>query len=260
MAEQQATWVYAVVPATAAGRVPDLPAGVAGEPVRLIGHGDIAAVVGSVSRDEVEEAALLRHLRDPEWLERAARRHHRVVSALAGAGPAVPFRLAIVYHADGGVRRFLEGNRDGLLDALATVSNRAEWGVQAYAATAPASLPEDPLAGQPAGPGTAYLLRQRAARAARERERRRIGEAVYRIEASLAPFAVASQVQPRSGAGPQSPTGSMVMNVSYLVDDARRDEFVAAARRLDGVAPGVWLRVTGPWPGYSFVEIGDGRG
>lgn len=257
MAEQCATWVYAVVPA--AGPVPELPPGIAGEPVRLVAEGGIAAAVGSVSREEVGEAELPRHLRDPEWLERAARRHHRVVSALAQAVPTVPFRLAIIFHEDGGLRRFLEGSRQQLLSALATVTHRAEWGVQAYASSAPPPAPADPVAAEPVGPGTAYLLRQRAERAAAERERQRIWEAVRRIESSLEPFAVASRVQPVSGAGRQPASSSMVMNISYLIDDGLRDEFMAATQRLAAISPGVRLRVTGPWPGYSFVEIGEER-
>jgi gas vesicle protein GvpL/GvpF len=257
MTEQHATWVYAVVPA--AVPAPQIPAGISGEPVRLLAHDGIAAAVGSVSRGEIGEGELLNHIRDPAWLERAARRHHRVVCALAEAVPTVPFRLATVYHEDGGVRRFLEEGRQRLLTALETVTNRTEWGVQAYVTTAPPSPPVEQVGSQPGGPGTAYLLRQREKRTERERERLRIWEAVDRIESSLMPFAVASRTQPPAGAGPQPAKSSMVMNVSYLVDDGLRADFVATAQRLEGTFPGVWLRVTGPWPGYSFVDVDGGQ-
>jgi Gas vesicle synthesis protein GvpL/GvpF len=253
MTEQPATWVYAVVPAVAPA--PVVPSGIAGEPVRLVEHGGIAAAVGSVDRAEVGEEQLPRHLRDPAWLERTARRHHRVVSTLAQALPTVPFRLATVYHQDSGVRQMLARTRQPLLTALDTVTSRAEWGVQVYASTARRPAPADPVGGAPAGPGTTYLLRQRAQRDQREQERRRIREAVRRIEASLDRLAVAGSAQPLTGAEPSSAAGSLVLNLSYLVDDRTRDEFVAATQRLADRFAGLRLRVTGPWPAYSFVEI-----
>jgi hypothetical protein len=255
MDEQYATWVYAVV--AGSGRMP-VPAvtGIAGEPVRMIEDAGVAAVVGSVPRSEIEEEPLRQHLRDPVWLERTARIHHRVVTTCSRTLPTVPFRLATVYHADTGVRELLIRRRDQLKAALEQVASRAEWGVQAYAQAAGPAPVERPTA--TAGPGTEYLLRQRATQALREQARRRVWDAVRGIESSLAGLSVAIRSQPLPGAGsPPGQTGSLVFNVSYLVDDQAQGRFVDATRQLADRFPAIQLRVTGPWPAYSFVDIGE---
>jgi hypothetical protein len=260
MSEPYATWVYAVVPGSGPPPAPAVT-GIAGEPVRLVEDTGVAAVVGSVPRAEVDEEPLRRHFRDPVWLERTARIHHRVVTTCSQVQPTVPFRLATVYLADDGVRELLSRRRDQFRAALETVTRRAEWGVQAYAGPAgPAPVAEPPPAAA-AGPGTAYLLRQRAEREWREQARRRVGEAVRGVESSLAGLAVAIRPQPLPVAhGSRDQPGSLVLNMSYLVDDRARERFVAAAGRLAEQFPAIQLRVTGPWPAYSFVEIGEPAG
>jgi hypothetical protein len=48
---------------------------------------------------------------------------------------------------------------------------------------------------------------------------------------------------------------TMVLNGTYLVEDARWAEFAAAARELASQPPGVRLELTGPWPPYSFTAV-----
>lgn len=277
MSEQEATWLYAVVPAAGIGPAgagatgptgptgPGGPAGpgvgtggVAGEPVRLVESAGLAAVVGSVPLAEVAEEPLRRHLRDPAWLARTARRHHRVVTTFARSVPTVPFRLATVYRTDARVRELLARRRERLLAALDTVRARAEWGVQAYAPGGGTAAAERPEPGDTApGSGTEYLLRARAERIRREQARQRVSAAVREIESTLEPLAVAarSQPHPAAPAGPDR-TGQLLLSVSYLVDERDRDRFLERTGRLATGFPELRLRVTGPWPAYSFVEIG----
>jgi hypothetical protein len=296
MAEPRATWVYAVVPATVAGP-PAGVTGVADEPVRLVAEAGVAAVVGSVSRREVAEEPLRQHLRDPVWLERAARRHHEVVTACFQRAPTAPFRLATVYHSDARVRRLLGERGPELRAVLDSVTGRAEWGVQvATARLAPPAAPSTTgaagstgVAGTATGAappatgaaattgaaaavagaggtavaasagagrrGTDYLLRRRAERDARERARRAALDAAGRVDEVLAGLAVTTRrlTPPVAETGDDAP---VVFNAAYLVDDARAEEFVRAVRALGDQLPGARVRATGPWPAYSFVEIG----
>jgi hypothetical protein len=257
MREPSATWVYAVVP-----RTPPLPlaslTGITREPVHLLPSDDVAAVVGSIDARDAEEESLQRHLADPAWLEQAARRHHHVVATCFGSVATVPFRIATVYRGDTRATEMLSQRRAELTRALATVAGRAEWGVQAFTAL-PAEPPRTPLDANEAAarPGTTYLMRRRAQRSATESVRRSAAGAADALHAALQQRAVTaartlpSSRPPVTGAA----QGRMVLNAAYLVDDSRRDEFTDAVRDVGEHHPALRLRVTGPWPAYSFVEI-----
>jgi hypothetical protein len=259
MVEHPASWVYAVVPASTAS-LPGVT-GVADEPVRLVTHGDIAAVTGSVDAADVDEEAWRRRLNDLAWLERAARSHHRVVARYFETAPTVPFRLATVYHDDQRVADMLAHRDRELAHALATIARRAEWGVQAFSPPHRDQHDHPPAVDHaPARPGTAYLMRRRAQRSAAETRRRSAAEAAEEVHAAFQRLAAAAARTPpthRPAGHPGGQEGRMVLNAAYLIDDDRRDEVARATRELGERHPLLRLRVTGPWPAYSFVEIGE---
>jgi hypothetical protein len=206
-------------------------------------------------------------LRDPRWLEEAARRHHAVVAAYASIGPTAPLRLATVYRDDDRVRDVLCRRTTMLAAALDTVAGRDEWGVQAYAAAAAAPVPGQ---GEPTAPlevtgpggtrtgrpGTAYLRRRRAEQVARDAARHRTATAVERVHELLSGLAVASVRHTTPGGRYADGRARPVLNASYLVDHDRSQRLVPAVQELEDAHPWLRLRVTGPWPAYSFVKIG----
>jgi hypothetical protein len=254
MSEAEATWVYAVVPEDSVVGAAT-PAGVAGEPVRVVSRAGLSAVVGSVDAAEVAEATLRRNLADEFWLERAVRSHHHVVATFFRAAPTVPFRLATVYRDDRRVLNMLDQRRAELADALAVVAGRAEWGVQALTVGPPHAAVAAPAAGDVGRPGTSYLLRRKAERSARDAARRSAADAALAIHSALEDLAMAVRQSP-PGRVPPGQQGQMVLNACYLVDDHRREEFTQTTRDLAGQHPSLRLRTTGPWPAYSFVELG----
>jgi hypothetical protein len=255
VAETAAAWVYAVVPADTA-TTSDAPTGVAGERVQLIRAAGLAAAVGVVPPDHASEQQLRRRLQDPVWLQRAVRCHHEVVAALFAQAPTVPFRLATVYLEPARVRRLLEERSAALRRGLDLVTGRAEWGVLGYPAAPSPAAPEPARPdARPDRPGTSYLLRRQCELADKERARAAAVADAQRVDAVLAPVAVAEHRSPaRSRCAPGEPVAPL-LNTSYLVDSQHADSFVAAVRRLAGELAHLHLRLTGPMPAYSFVDV-----
>jgi hypothetical protein len=180
-----------------------------------------------------------------------------VVAAYFRAGPIVPFRLATVYRDDQRIREVLGENGPDLEAALGTVAGRAEWGVQAHPLAARSPLaarpgPAPPTVTGPPRPGTEYLLGRRDQQSSREAARQELAAAGLRIHRQLAEAAVAARRHTTTAGRSRR----VVLNASYLVDRGRRADFVRTVERLDQQHPGLRLRVTGPWPAYSFVAIG----
>src|SRR5689334_9420574 len=125
-ADDVGTWVYAITWADRAAEcAPDLR-GVAGEPVRAVVGGDLAAAVGTVQLDEFRGARLRRNLSDFDAFASNARAHNCVVSAFRRGGPVVPVRLGTIYRDDWRVCQLLLREHDDMVTALRRVSGRDE--------------------------------------------------------------------------------------------------------------------------------------
>lgn len=248
--------------------------GVAGTPVRGIVAGGLTALVSTVRMEEYGEEALRANLEDLAWLEATARAHHDVVDRAARAAPTAPVRIATVYHDDRRVAQVLEqeGKRFGaLLDRL---TGRSEWGLKAYAhpreggthdlggdGTAPRSPTADSTA--PAetesGAGTAYLRRRQEQRRRREDSARQMTEQAQAIQTELQGRAVAIRRHPPQDPALSGRSGTLILNMAYLLDDEQAEGFLELVRALDQRTPGIDVEVTGPWPPYSFIDIEETR-
>jgi hypothetical protein len=245
----RSVYVYAV---GEAGLVLPELAGVDGTPVLEVREGALAAVVSPVDPVRFGEEALRRNLEDLQWLEATARAHHSVIATVGAENLVAPLRMATIYVDESGVRTLLRERADEFTAALDRIRGRTEWGVKAFALTGPAAEPEPEP--EPADrPGTAYLMRRRAARDAATTGRRRAVDAAEELHRELAGHAVASRRYP-----PQDPrlTGyreEMLLNVAYLVEqeDAERFQEFVESRASDAVR----LELTGPWAPYSFATL-----
>ncbi|MFD0273444.1 GvpL/GvpF family gas vesicle protein [Kitasatospora sp. NPDC127111] len=259
MTARSHTWLYAVAPGDADPAALTGLGGVAGEHPRLIDGGGLAAVVGTVPGSDFDAPALQRHLEDPRWLEQAVRAHHRVIDTLARAGHTLPVRFATLYRDDRRVLGLLEEHRRAFRAAIERVADRTEWGVKAYLDAAHDHDRQEDDAGDdpaPDRPGTAYLLRRRAARDRTAQVLEDAVERARRVHQALSAFAgeaAEHPLQPPEATGIRDP---MLLNGAYLVDRSRADELARLVADLRDTHAGV-LRVelTGPWPPYSFVDL-----
>ena len=213
MAEDHATWVYAVTSGPGADPLDGLDvAGIGGAPVRALDGGGLTAVISSVPADAVGEEALERSLSDTRELEAMVRAHHRVVEVIAASRPTLPLRLATVYHDDERVRGMLAERQAEFSETLRWLTGRAECGVKVWAdpgvlaaagpepggadreqpGLEPRSAGRNPETPGDGGAGTAYLLRRRASLTARADGWQQGGARAEQIHAALSGLAVAA--------------------------------------------------------------------
>jgi Gas vesicle synthesis protein GvpL/GvpF len=233
--------------------------GVAGAAVRDVVAGDLTALVSTVRLDEYGEDALRANLEDLGWIEATARAHHAVVDRAARLAPTAPVRIATVYHDDERVAQVLHEGRERFGAALDRITGRSEWGVKAYAHPEDERPEEEavtPTAGT--GVGTAYLRRRQEQRRRQNEAGRRLTERAQAIDAELRVHAVAARRHPPQDPKLSGHPGTPILNMAYLLDDARVPEFQALVREIGERSPGIEIEATGPWPPYSFIET-DGR-
>jgi hypothetical protein len=245
----------------AVGRGLDSPvlagvAGIDGAALQVVDHEDLQAVVCAVDLDEFGESSLARNLEDLAWLERVARTHNDVVSAVAESGTVAPMRLVTICAGEKSVRDRIEALYGDLSAALDRVEGRREWSVKVYAATpADEPPPEQADAAADVGSGAAYLRRKRAAADRRRAASDRSLHVADEIYAELAAGAMAARQLP-----PQDPrlTGRaepMILNAAYLIAIDEGDAFRALVQRVGEGHRGATVEAEGPWPPYSFATL-----
>jgi hypothetical protein len=234
----------------------ELPETVAGQPVALMVDGPLAAVATQVPLEEFDEAALREHLGDMAWVETTARAHEAILDCVCRQATVIPMRMCTVYRTDGGVREMLRREAQPLLEAIAHLRGKAEWGVKLFTDVACAGGGiADVDAGAGDSSGAAYMERKRTERERRERALEVAEAAAARIHESLGEAAndgLLLPLQRREASGHQ---GDMIFNGVYLVADEEAEAFHEQVRRFQvELEPyGLELVPTGPWPAYNFV-------
>lgn len=232
--------------------------GLRGEPLDLVEHHGLVAVVSTVDLDEFGEDGLRRNLEDLQWLEEVARAHDAVIQAVAAAGPTAPLRLATICLDDAGVRARLDEWHHALVQALDRVEGRFEWSVKAFshAGGVEADVSETGASSSTGkGAGLAYLQRKRDLTARRLQAEERAVETAEAVHAVLSQHSVASRRLPSQDPRLTGHTGQMTLNGAYLVPAEDGDAFAATAQALSEEHPDAHLVIGGPWPPYSFATL-----
>jgi Gas vesicle synthesis protein GvpL/GvpF len=169
------------------------------------------------------------HAAEVEPTEEAVLAHARVVEELLRlAGAVLPARFGVGFEDGTSLERAV-GDRAADLDkSLDRVRGRVEVGVRVVGDQTP----------PPAETGREYLE-------ARQRQLAAIDE----LHDSLAARALA--------ATRGNSRGQLVMSGAYLVDPDGIPEFQKAVGALQSEHPQLTFALTGPWPPYSFAEVGE---
>ncbi|NEY33848.1 gas vesicle protein [Streptomyces sp. PRKS01-65] len=238
------TYVYGITAATH----PSLPEGMGGvgdppRPVRILREGELAAVVSDA----------------PEGL-RPKRKdllaHQNVLSETGAAGCVLPMRFGSVAADDQAVTGVLAERAEHYRERLRALDGRVEYNIKANHVEE--AVLHHVMAGSPEIRALAEANRK--AGGGSYEDKIRLGEMVAQaVKAREAEDAAALQrvLEPAADAvstGPDS-TGWLA-NVSFLVDRASAETFLAAVEQARQDLPHLEVRVNGPLPPYSFVEPG----
>lgn len=215
---------------------PDGLTGVDGTPVQVVEEGPLAAWVSGAEPL-------------PPTLERIEA-HDRVIRHAMRTETPVPVRYGASFGEESRVRDALAGRAEELLGTLERVRGRVEMGVtvpwdeeEARASAAEACADPCTPPGAPAS-GREYLERKRAEVRREELLRQRAAGELDRVAVLLGP-----------GWGEERrillPAPGVAGSVAHLVPRRSLGEYRTRFRAAADGWPG--LKLTGPWPPYSFV-------
>jgi hypothetical protein len=203
------------------------------------------------------------------WYSAAARRprpdlervrtHDRVVRAAMQAATPLPFRFGQWFEDVGRLEASVGTGLRDHLKALAEVAGALEFGVRLEAgpelgtegARADARVPgggsSSGEAAPSGGPGAAYLRRLARRDSARAEHRRRGGEVFARLHACL-------QGRVRRVLVDDLPARGSWASAAHLVPRSGIATYRAEVERFARERSEIRIRLTGPWPPYSFTD------
>lgn len=232
----------------------DQTRGLDGEPLELVEHRDLVAVVSTVPLASYGEEALRRNLEDLTWLESVVRCHDGVVHEVAAHGPVAPMRLATICFDDDAVRTRLREWAVDLDYVLDRVAGCAEWSVKLL------QLPPQPDGSEhteaPTS-GAEYLRRRKVAAEQRVSTAASAADVAEDVHATLGALAKASRQLPAQDPRLSGLSGTMVLNAAYLVPDDDAATFSTGLDELRTRYPDLVIDARGPWPPYSFAMLGQ---
>ncbi|MER6128889.1 GvpL/GvpF family gas vesicle protein [Streptomyces sp. NPDC001795] len=208
--------------------------------LRAVCSGSLCAVVS----DSPEDLSVAR--RDLEA-------HHEVQEHLWGDGTILPLSFGFVAPDEADVRAVLDARAEEFSQRLDELTGRAEFnvkGVESEDAALRAILEENEQAralneATRNGGGTQAERLALGQLVAQELQSRQEALAAD-VLAVLRPFALLERLA--------EPSQQYFVNVSFLLDGERSEEFVRAAQELAGrYGEDIELRVRGPLPPYSFT-------
>jgi hypothetical protein len=226
-----------------------------GEPLELVEHAGLQAVVCAVDLDEFGEVAVHRNLENLPWVERVARTHDADVRTVAARSTTAPLRLVTICLDQQSVVSRLQEWEPQLRAALDRVRGCQEWSVKAYAVEpGSAAEPPSPQAGHE-GSGAAYLRRKRDEADRRQSRRAAAAETARELHAAIAGRSDASRVLAAQDPQLTGRAEAMILNGAYLVPDSESQQFLDVVEVLHQRHADVALEVAGPWAPYSFAVL-----
>ena len=226
-------YLYAIV-----GQAPAAPLGLGlrDEPLSLVSLGGVVAVVGLMDEP-------------PPATADTVRGHDAIVRRLAEASDSIlPARFGTVEEPLA-LREWLASAGDELGGALALVAGREQMTLHVFDGEAPAPAPptEETADETSLGPGARYLAERRRHRQHTER----LPE-LASLRARLDALVRAERVEPRAAP-------PLRASVYHLIERGRGAAYREAVETSLALAPGVRLRVSGPWAPYAFAPDPTGR-
>jgi hypothetical protein len=224
------------------------------------------AVAGKVEELEFGEEGLRRNMADFHWAKSKASAHEMIIERVMTDTDVIPFRFGTLFSTEDSLEGMLEQYGDEFKAILRRLANKQEWGLKIYCD--PEKLKAGFLGGEErilkiedeiktSSVGKAYFLKKRKdamlERALNERIDACSRESFELLKA-LSFEARINRLLPKEVTERE---GDMVLNVAFLVDRDKANDFLTAtdALKMHYENDGFVIDCTGPWPPYNFCGL-----
>lgn len=222
---------------------------------------NLMAVASEVRPEEYCGPEAEARLQDLAWIGPRACRHEAVIEEVMLHSPIFPVPFGTIFSSSETLRAFLRQRHDRIASFLDQVADREEWAVKGLleggearqrfiAGMLDQALPDR----QALAPGRRYVEEKRLKKELEKSWQGRLASVARELASDLSRH-VSAFCRREIAARPTSPgEAAMLFNWALLVSREQLPEFRASLDRnnLRLEDMGLRLRVSGPWPPYSF--------
>jgi hypothetical protein len=263
-----ATYVYCVVnvgtdarPKRTAALPARGPTGLegAGKPRLVDAGGGYHLVVASAPLSRYDAGAIDARLRDLDWVGGRAAEHEAVVEHAAALGTVVPMKLFTMFSTDERAKEHVQKMRRSLDRVVHRIAGCEEWGLRILVDEAKIARAAAAEARERARKGAAkvtsgkdFLLRKKTLQDQRRTAGTRGRE---EVEVLYDRLAETSRRADRRASPTRELAGRVLLDAVFLVPtpSAKKLKAIVAASAKKLAPEGYEVRLTGPWPAYSFI-------
>jgi hypothetical protein len=256
MTDKAATYVYCVLQGRTKPQLSRAPRGLEGmgKPRLLALAEGLWLVVADAPLDRYGSEPIERRLADVDWVSRCALAHDAIVDHMSRLGAVIPVKLFTLFAGDARALSHFARTRKRIDRLLRHVAGREEWGVQVTLDERLALKGRLEIRRTPDVPrsGTSFLLLKKNEKDAVKALYADATQEAQRIFETLSRYADdARQRTPQQGGG----SIRALLDAAFLVESRRGSEFKRAVGALvrELESRGYRIRLTGPWPPYTFV-------
>jgi hypothetical protein len=226
--------------------------------------GELVAYARTVELSDYSEEALKKRADDQAWLISEAQQHHAVIAEIHQQTPFLPAKFGSAYASENDVRKALERSKKAILERLRTLEGCDEWAAYVYLEEGDLTqivVERDPelkdLATELKGAseGRKYMLRQRLQSRMKDAIERYETEISQQALNALRPLSEEFQFEPPRDAEATAEDEIEIARASMLVRRDKVEQFISQAERTNQSISEIWLKITGPWPAYSFAQF-----
>jgi hypothetical protein len=259
---QKVVYVYCVISAKTKPRVSRAASGLPHMgPARLLNvERGLWMAVADAPLSRYGESSINRGLVDLTWVSRAAVAHEAVIESFIGETAVLPMKLFTIFTSEARALDHVAAQRTRIAALVKRVANHQEWGVRVVLVQARAERASVDGSGRKSASGSArsigaaYLTGKKAQRDATVELGSRARATVARLYDRLRARSKLAKRRPASELPAQG--GPLLLDAAFLVPRTRAASFKALTAREARALfkQGYGLKVSGPWPPYTFVQ------
>jgi hypothetical protein len=222
----------------------------------------VNAVVSYVKMSEfVGEEAELR-LQDIEWVAPRAVNHQCAIEKIMEVSPVLPAQFGVLFSSKDNLDKFVQSNHAAISQFLELISDKSEWGVKVYSDSLQIKqlLKETEFGPQvqqlaELSEGVRYFKEKQLYSEIEKKVTDRLRSILVDLSTQLSNVSHDARKRKIVIDDSSEDGHRMVANWAFLLQGARTDEFMLIIKNINANSSrnGISLRVSGPWPPYSFV-------
>lgn len=235
-------------------------AGIDGKnPVYVIGHAGLNAVVSNVSLDEFSETSLETKFEDLRWLATMAKTHEAVIEQIMSYKTVVPLRFCTIYKSHERIIELLRAHYKGLIAFLDKIKDKTEWSVKVYYdynlvskyIMAGSEEVKEMTAKIPETPGERYFYQKRLDILIKDLAARHLVAVSDNIFEGLKTHACEGRML---NSKVSAEGHDILLNAAFMVSKECFADFRTVVDTLAGIyePSGLFFEMKGPWPLYNF--------